>query len=353
MDKSPTATPSWRVTIADLAEALGLSRASVAAALSNSSGNTRVSDETRKRVSEMAERMNYRVNTSARALNQRVFKNIGFFAVKKNSDDYTFAEMILDGIAAAASRHGQNVVLVRIPEYVMGSDNIPSALREACLDALIVENVANMGKTFRDAVEASSIPVVYLNDKRPQNSVYVQDDKAGAMMTGHLIKQGFSKIAILAPNLNNNHYSFMDRICGYKSTMRKAGLEPVVWDFPSENWKEATARMLNLKDRPDAIFCADDQIALCLQQILYRLNIRFPEQLAIAGCNGEAFSAHSMVPLTTLKIPFREMSEAAVDMAMSLVRDRARGSLPSLKFVPELIVEESTRFFSPIDSLTQ
>jgi LacI family transcriptional regulator len=337
---------SKKTTVADIAAVLKLSNPTVAAALSGGGGNTRVSEETRVRVRQMAAKMNYQLNTGARSLRTRRFHNIGYFSIKKAPGDYTFAELILDGLSDGADEHGQNVVLVRIPDSSERFEEIPRALREQCLDALIISDAATFPPGFQDAIEAGGIPVVYLNEKQPTNAVYIDDRLGGRLMTEHLIGQGFRHIAMLAPDYGRNHYSFGDRIIGYKAAMKAAGRDSDVKRYPSATWRAQAKEWMMSADRPDAVFCVGDFEALMLQRILYDLRLRVPDDIAVAGCNGEMFSLYSTVPLTTLEIPFRSMTAQAFKMALDLVADPAHKPIPSIVLEPRLIQSQSTLFTS-------
>ena len=330
-----------RLRINDLAKMLKLSNSTVGAALSGRGGNTRVSEATRSRVQQAAQELNYRVNASASSVRRQRFNNVGFFTAKKRPFDYSFADIMSHGVSTAAKRHGQNVVLVRISELMEADLDLPRALGEACLDALVVQDAWSITGVFQNVVESLGVPVTYVNEKRPVNAVYSDDVAAGRIMTEHLLGQGFRKIAILAPTSARPHYSYPDRVQGYLEAMEAAGVAPIV-QTPGTNWREETCQWLETSARPEAIFCADDQTALYLQRILYGLRLRAPDDIAIAGCNGELFAEHSPIPLTTLRIDFHAMAQVAVDLAMALY-EKGVPTVPSVVLQPELVVRESTR----------
>ena len=330
-----------RPTVADIARELNISKATAAAALSGRGGNTRVGPEMIARVQEAARRMNYRTNAGAQAISRRRFNTIGFFVAKKRADDFSGSNQIPLSIVDAAEKLGQTVLLVCIPTPISETPVIPRSLKENCLDGLIIQNTMALSPEFHQAIESSQVPVVYMNEKAPTNSVYVDDVETGRVMTRHLIERGFSRIAVLAPATRFPHYSAADRVQGYLETITRAGLEPIVWNLPTELWRDQVRAALQSPKRPDAIFCTDDGRALLLQRILYDLRLRVPEDIAIAGCDDEVLAMHSAVPLTTLHIPFEAMARASVQLLMNLIQ--SPGSLPSVIFQPELVVRASTQ----------
>ena len=327
-------------SVADIARELNVSKASVAAALSGRGGNTRVSEKTAERVREVARQLNYRSNASARAMSQQRFNTIGFFVAKKQSSDYSMSDVILNAIVDAAEKHGMTVLLVGIPTMPEGMSLIPRSLNENCLDALIIQNAMTLSAEFQAAIEASKVPVVYMNEKAPNNAVYVDDVESGRIMTRHLVDTGFRKIGILAPVGAFPHYSAVDRVKGYLEVMARAGLSPMVKEPLSPVWRDVVREWVQSVDRPEVIFCISDQIALSVQQILYDLHLRVPDDIAIAGCNDEIFAHHSPVPLTTLHVPFAEMSRVSMEQVMKLVEKP--GTLPSVVLHSHLVVRAST-----------
>ncbi|MDR1280101.1 MAG: LacI family transcriptional regulator [Opitutaceae bacterium] len=334
-----------KTTLSDIARKLGISSSSVSKALSGGTGGatTRISPDTMRRIQDVAREMNYRGNSSARAMRSNRFQNIGFFDTRKNTTDYSFTESILSGLSECAERTHQNIVLIRVPRQDRDLVAIPRALREEGLDALIIANTGIIGAAFQEAVEASNIPVIYLNEKRPTNAVYVNDVVSGRIATAHLIERGFRRIAMLVPFTSGGHYGTVDRITGYLGIMREAGREPLLKTFTRSTWRYDTREWLtDPAQRPDAIFCANDHVALMLQRILYDLRIHIPGDIAIAGCDSEQLALHSPVPLTSVEIPFRRMGFRAMEMALKCVNQKTRRAIPSVIFEPRLIVREST-----------
>ncbi|XHR27178.1 MAG: LacI family DNA-binding transcriptional regulator [Chthoniobacteraceae bacterium] len=329
-------------TLADIARLTGLSKASVNAALSGHGGNTRVSAETVRRVQEAAQQLNYRSNSGARALRSNRFNNIGFILVTKESHDYSYSDIILDGLTSAATEAGQNIFLIRVPTMLDFSLKLPRTLREACLDGLIIQDAASLTPEFVEIVESCGVPVVYLNEKRKTNAVYVDDVSTARMMTEFLIKKGFRHIAYFSPIVRVPHYSTADRIEGYRNAMETAGLASEVRRIPSGMRETEYAQWLSSGKLPEAIFCSSDEDAAILLRVLYALDIKVPRDIAIAGINDEFLAAHSVVPLTTMKIPFSSMARYSVDMLMRLIPENSPKFETSMVLMPELVERDST-----------
>jgi DNA-binding LacI/PurR family transcriptional regulator len=336
-----------KITLQDIASRLNLSLSSVGRALSDRGGNTRISEATRLRIREMARHLNYRSNSSARSLSVSRFNNIGYCTVKKATDDYAFHETILQGLSDVAAEHGQNLIMVQLPSGPDRFSEIPRALREQCLDALVINDNANFLPGFQDAIADSGLPVAYLNEKQAFNAIYVDEMLSGRMMTQHLIARGFRRITMLSLVTKRPHYSAADRVAGYVQAMEEAGLQPENRSFHNKTLTEEAGPWLSSPARPEAIFCYSDILAMSLLRALYALRVRVPDDIAVAGCDGEEQALRSVVPLTTLQIPFRPMAAHVLRMALDLVNDPERKPIPSIVLTPELVVAASTERSGP------
>ena len=338
--------PPKRVTITDLARELGVSDRAVSQALHPRQSNVRLNPKTVERIRNLAEKRNYRTDTSARAMRTGRFLNLGYFEAKP----YPTALPLRgseEGIHDGATRHGYRVVLIKISMDSSDQFNpIPAVFSEAHLDALIVSNVGYLSPECKGAIAASGLPVIYLNEKEPKNSVYVDDLYGSQRITTYLVEQGYRRISFLGTCSSRvtdkrfQHYSVDDRISGYKKALALAGLPANVLHF-SPDWQNELRAWLKAHPDIDAMVCPGDFSALRLFQVLYKDQIRVPEELAVTGY-GDDFSNECPVALTTMCIPFYEMGVRAAEMAVELCNDRKQATIPSTVFRPELVIRDST-----------
>lgn len=342
MPKSEVPT---RVNLRDLARKLGLSDRAVSQALSPRASNVRLNPDTVRRVRELAEKWNYRPHASARAMRAGKFFSIGYFEAKKEPTSIPLRGSE-DGIHDAANANGFRVILIKIPSDTSPENNpIPLVFREAHLDALIVSNLGRLSPECKDAIDASGLPVIYFNEKKPKNSVYVDDFYGAREITRHLISRGYCKISYLSTSeyalddLRFRHYSVEDRRRGYGEAMRAADLKPDFLELQG-NWFESFSRWKKKKTSRQALVCPGDLTVLRLFRVIYRDGIVVPRDLAVTGY-GDDFAEDCPVPLTTMHIPFYEMGRAAANMAIRILNNGDRKLVPSEVFKPELVIRES------------
>jgi len=328
-----------RVTLRDLALELGVSDRAVSQALNPRASNVKLNPKTAERIQELAVLRNYRRDSRARSMRYGRFYNIGYFEAKKKTTAWPLlgAE---SGVCDAASAHDYHIVLVRLPSDMSSEpEAVPSIFRESSLDALIISHAGNLTEELENIIDTSGMPIIYLNEKKSHNAVYVDDFRGSQEITRYLISLGNRKIVHYTDTLS--HYSAIDRKAGYEKAMKEAGLKPEILKSVDSHSGECSAWLDAHKD-VEAIACYNDLFALHMFRMLYHTGIRVPTHLALTGF-GDDFSRDCCpVELTTMRTPFYEMGKAAVEMALELINGNLL-SVPSRVFSQELVVRDSTR----------
>lgn len=330
-----------RVTLRDLAQELGLSDRAVSQALNPRASNVKLNPKTVERIQELAAKRNYRRDSRARSMRYGRFFNIGYFEAKKMTTAWPLlgAE---SGVCDAAIDHNYHILLIRLPSDLSSESNaVPYVFRESSLDALIISHAGNLTEELKQIIDSSNLPIVYLNEKKPHNAVYVDDLQGSKEITAHLISQGNQKISYYSAAPTDAHYSAGDRKSGYHKAMKDAGLKPDVLECLKDDSASFAAWRSANKD-VEAIVCYNDLGAIHLFQLFYQAERGLPETLSLTGF-GDDFSRDCFpLGLTTMRTPFYEMGKAAVEMALELV-EGDRHAIPSQVFAPELVVRASTQ----------
>jgi DNA-binding LacI/PurR family transcriptional regulator len=271
------------------------------------------------------------------------FYNIGYFEAKRSATAWPLlgAE---SGVFDAASAHNYNVVLIRLPSDGSNTPSlIPSVFRERNLDALILSHAGNITPELEEAIDASEFPVVYLNEKKRYNAVYINDLGGMKASVEHLIGLGHTKIAYMSNIPIAAHYSVKDRKIGYEKAMREAGLKPKFLDIPLSHpsWEKAVYDWFLENEDLEAVACYSDFTAMQLLRVLYKSPISVPEKLSVMGFGNDFGVECGSVKLTTMSIPFYEMGKSSVEMALALLNQRPP-ILPAKIFQPALVTRDST-----------
>jgi LacI family transcriptional regulator len=152
-------------------------------------------------------------------------------------------------------------------------------------------------------------------------SVSVDDVAGGRLAVEHLIAQGHRRIAYISGPAHL--HQIRDRRAGALDAVAAAGLPPqVLHELPTAHMtvadgRDAAARLLGLADRPTAVFCANDLLALGLEQALYAAGVKVPEEVAIVGYDDIEFASAVAVPLTSVRQPAAEMGRLAAQLLLA------------------------------------
>ncbi len=323
------------VTIKDIARELGISPSTVSRALKD---HPDISVETKKTVNQLATKLNYQPNTVALNLRQSKTNTIGVIIPEIV---HFFFSTIISGIEDVAYRAGYNVILAQSNESQAREITDLKALFNSRVDGMLMS--LSRGTTNFDHIEsilAKGVPFVFFDRVygNPQLSKVIVDDFAGAKeATLHLIAQGCKRIAHIEgpPNLDISR----QRLNGYKEALKENGfkfedeLVTVCSTGTIDEGKEATERLLNLKNPPDAIFATNDPAAMGAMQAIKAKGLKIPDDVAIVGFSNWQFSALMEPPLSSVDQPGFEMGQEAAKLLIKQIdtkgKDKSDSEIPS------------------------
>ncbi len=330
------------VSIRDVANRAGVSVGTVSNVLNRPSA---VADATVERVRQAIDDLGYVRNDAARQLRAGRSTTIGLVVL--DAGNPFFAD-VARGAEDAAAERGLSVLLGN-------SDEQPS--REEAYLALFEEQrvrgvlLSPSSETLAAAqrLRDHGIPVVLVDRTAPGSdfsSVAVDDVRGGYIAASHLLDRGRRRIAFVGgqPTLRQ----VVDRHAGAERAVAEvagATLETLPTDqLTVLAGREAGVALVARapEDRPDAIFAANDLVAVGIMQALVMTgSVRVPEDIALVGYDDIAFAQSTVVPLTSIRQPAHLIGSRALDVLATLVDDPTREP-ETIEFEPELVVREST-----------
>jgi LacI family transcriptional regulator len=327
-------------TIKDVAKHANVSTATVSHVINN----TRfVSEETKSKVLNSMEALNYKPNAIARSLRRKETKIIGL-VIPDNTNPY-FAE-IAWSIEMASSKLGYSIILCNSDGDIKKESFYINLLIEKQVDGVVLVSAGESTENFR-FLQENEIPTVMVDRESPNvNTDSVQIDNAGCgeMATKHLISLGHKKIAcITGPSQVTPSY---DRLIGYKKALTKAGLPIfddyiIKGDFRPQGGYFAAKKLINLKDPPTAIFACNDLMAFGVNHAITEAGYSIPQDFSLVGFDDIYLSTYVNPPLTTIRQPRIEMGREAIDCLLMRIKDNVHYSR-SVSLSAELIVRSST-----------
>lgn len=323
-------------TIRDVARAADVSVATVSRTLN---GFDNVAAATRDRILNIARTLDYVPHSSARALSTRRTDTIGVLLPDLHGE--FFSEMIR-GIDLAARARGLHLLL-------SSSHGDPheaaAALRSmrSRVDAIILMSPQARQNMFGSGGVAG-VPVVMLGScaESAAGPSFVIDNYAGALdITRHLLDAGHRRIAFVAGPRDNVEAG--ERLRGYRAAVRQAPAAADEWivegDFSEESGRRA-AEALSGPKRPDAIFCANDMMAIGCLVALRDAGVRIPGDIALAGFDDIPIARYVSPPLTTAAVPIAEIGRRALECCADLIAGRKTEQRHV--FEPALMIRAST-----------
>jgi LacI family transcriptional regulator len=310
-----------------IADMVGVSVMTVSRALANKSG---VAAGTRQRVLEAADQLGY-----FRRNGERRTEGVWRIGVLTNGLNNPYAISVLSGITDAAQAAGCDLE-VHVPHDISAD---PLALimefSRQEVDALIYlygTKVENEEYLVQSA--ARGFPCVLVNQipASPQVlHVATTDYQGGFDATKYLLQLGHQRIALITGP--SSQESALERLRGYKDALAQAARpldEQLIipGDFSNASGERAMVQILELPQRPSAVFASNDIMACGALHVCERAGVRIPADISLIGFDDTADASHSSPPLTTIKQPLYEIGLTAVRLATNFLRsDRSVNSV--------------------------
>ncbi|GAA3085007.1 LacI family DNA-binding transcriptional regulator [Kribbella aluminosa] len=334
------------VTLRDIAEQVGVSVSSVSLVL-NERGRGRVRPEVAAEIRRVAAELGYVPNLLARGLKTKQSLTIGL--ISDGVASIPFAGQMLAGAQLAAADEGFLLMLIDTVGHPEVEAPAARALLQRNIEALVV--AAEFHRDVELPLVPNALPIVVL-DGRPKDpgarADWVVPDEVGGARTAteRLIAAGHHRIAFC--NVTDPVFVARElRRTGYEKALREAGIDVdpalvVEAAVPSaEAGRAAAYELLGRTDRPTAVFCFSDKIAMGFYQVAQQLGLEIPRELSIVGFDNHQFVAESMLPgLTTIQLPHRAMGEWAAQQAIARSRGLTGDSgAPAHRLMPCPLVE--------------
>ncbi len=330
-----TATP--RPKIADVAAAAGVSVPTVSKVLN---GRSHVSEATRARVQQALEELDYTKRNSP--------SEPGLLQLVVNNFDSPWVLETMEGVEAAAARLGYTVAYTRA---VNATAENWQKLREPSANRLdgVMLLAPRQGSPLVELARTLNIPAVAIDPEGSQGlqipSVSPASFSGALRAVSHLLELGHERIGIITGRVHSPGHG-RARYAAYAAALHEAGL-PVLpefvrdGDFSIESGSRLGGELLDLPERPTAIFTGSDLQALGVMNAAAQRSLKIPGDLSVVGFDDIAQAALTSPPLTTVRQPLAQLASMAVGMLTEQI-EQGKGSAAALEVATELVVRGST-----------
>jgi LacI family transcriptional regulator len=317
------------VTIKDIARELGISKSTVSRALHNS---TDINADTKKRVIETAERLNYVPNPMAVSLLKSRSYSIGVIVPDISNP---FFSLIFASIDNAAYDRGYHVMLFQSHDSIERERTIVRHAYNQRLDGLIVSLAGQTDETEHfEQLYQKGFPLVFF-DRIPNEmdapSISVDDFEGAYLATQHLIEQGCRRIAHIGGPTNLT--ISRRRLQGFRTALLEHNI-PIINEltvsgsYNIEEGMRLTGQLLDQPNRPDGIFAASDRIGFGAHRAIRERGLSMPQDVALIGFSDLPMDLLLDPPLSSMAQPVLEMGKVAVDMMIDIMSNEALRSRP-------------------------
>ncbi len=328
------------LTLEDVARQAGVSRATVSRVIN---GEKNVNEQTRQKVMEVIQQINFQPNVAARSLAAGRTNVIGLVIPAGVAAIFAdpYFPLLIQGVTTACNARDYSVMLwLADPEYERRM--IRQVLHSGLLDGVLVSSMLTDDPIVR-ALHESKKPFILIGRHPTLDVNYIDADNVqGAReATLHLLRLGYKRVAtITGPQ---NMIAGLDRLEGYRLALKERGIayDPQLvaeGDFSESGGYMAMHALLPYK--PDAVFAATDMMAEGAMRAIRKAGLRIPQDIAIVGFDDMPNASRLSPPLTTIRQPTQRMGALAVNTLIDIIQNPAE-SKRHIVVPVELVIRES------------
>ncbi len=328
------------VTITEIAEAAGVSLTTVSRALNNI--DHPMNKDTKERILKIAREMGYQPNLVARSLRTDRTFSIGIIVENIQSP---FTPPIIRGIQDHLKPAGYSSTIINSDwDPKIETDAILS-LNNRKIDGIIfVETWHRSSEAVQMMTTKPFVFVHRLFNGHCPNSVIPDEYRGARLIVHHLLELGHRRIAYI--NGPKDWDASQRRLKGYQDELADASIHYDSHLVSKGDWEVkggylATRVLIDVENPPTAIFAANDLMALGAIYALQDMNLRVPEDIAIAGYDNRNFASFTRPSITTVTLPCYEMGNAAARLLLSFINGEVNETEP-IEILGRLIIRESS-----------
>lgn len=324
------------VTIKDVASKAGVSISTTSYALNNSS---RVSEKTKARILKVAQELDFHPNGTARNLKMQKTNTIGFFV---NDLGGPFYSELIQGVQEIASSNGYDLIICG--NYGQNDSTVNKFLMGRRVDGAIIL-APGISDDILLKVAKSNFPIIVLDRDLKAECIYsvlIDNEKGAYEAVNHLVGQGYHHILYLSGP--DDSYDNKKRFYGYLRTLEA---NSIVYDekwyikgkFTEQSGYNAVTKLIETGNIPEAIFSANDEMAIGAIRALENKGYKVPEDVAIVGFDDIRLSSYIQPKLTTVKHPKYELGILASHMLFRALKGEE--VIQSVVLSTDLVIRES------------
>ncbi len=336
-----------RTTIKEVAKSAGVSTQTVSRVIND---RPDVATETRERVQQIISELNYQPSALARSLIQQRSYTLGVVTAGLK---YLGPSRTLNGITNMAGDLKYALLLEEQPHF--DTEDIRPLLQNLLshhVDGIVwaVPEIGDNRRWVDEILEDVPVPVVFMTmEARPGvTTISVDNYSGGVMAVHHLLEQGYRRIGHISGPLE--WWEARQRRQAWQDALHEAGIRVDDSHWREGNWSSSSGeiafeQLLETYPQMDAVFAANDQMALAVMHVAMRRGMRVPEDLAVVGYDNFAESSYFWPSLTTINYNHHELGCCAVhELVKQIEAGHSKGQVEpqTILLLPDLVLRRSS-----------
>jgi DNA-binding LacI/PurR family transcriptional regulator len=331
-----------RITIKDVAERAGVSHPTVSRAIND---DPQISEATKERIRAIMKEMGYRPNLIARSLVRNKTKVFALVVPDVNPH----VQPIIRGVVDECRQNDYALMLFSTDYWAQEESSYAYIVSNWQVDGVLIYNVFHHDRLTVDVeqLQADRLPFVFINKYLGEpsiNTVAIDNRDAVKRAVQHLVELGHRRIGILNGGLMS--VDGVERFEAFKKTLEEAGLEyKEDWrgdaNYANNQAEREMERILQLPERPTAMFCANDLMAMGAIRKAQAMGFDVPDDLSFVGFDDIDAARWFTPALTTLHPPLRDIGGKAISLLIERI-ENPDAQIQQIPLQAELIVRDST-----------
>lgn len=329
------------VTIKDVAREAGVSNSTVSHVVN---GTRFVSPETAERVRAAIAQLGFAPNGVAQALKGHRTRTIGMIVTSSTNP---FFAALIHGVETACFQRGYSLILCNSEDDRDKVQSYLDTLRAKRIDAFIILSSNQQPGMTAELARISGVPTVALDDEDAAPACTIADDSlaGGTLAAAYLAERGFRRIACITGPLEHPRSAI--RFKGFTEELARRGINfdpalTIASDPTVAGGDQGMRTLLAFPEdqRPQAVFCFNDVMAVGALSAAYQCGLDVPAQISVMGYDDIEIASFTAPPLTTIRQPVEELGHRAASVIIDHLETNA--ALPDrIRLAPELIERSS------------
>jgi DNA-binding LacI/PurR family transcriptional regulator len=318
------------VTMKDIAMLIGVSRQAVSSAL-NDNNSCRISEEKCKEIKRVARELNYVSNSAARSLKGAPSKTIGFMGPILSPG---LNSALINEISQMLIAKGYNILYNDYTNSNFSATEAILSLLARGVDGIVIYN-----SDETKVLEANqTVPYLfYSHNNHKSMDVGVDNEQGGYLATKHLLEHGHKKVALMSTqSLQSQDPKYLGWRRAHGESGINIGKENIIVLREFHGRADMTIEYLKRK-RITAVFAYNDFLGAKLIKILTQRGIKVPEDIAVVGYDGYAFSEFCSTTMTTIIQPIRAQAEFGVELLLERIEKKELQSIPAQHLIKPVL----------------